>query len=140
VDLQTNVFRIEMLHQFDLQDASDLIRVLKEELKLLRDVRPASLSRESESKIEARTKWLESMIAVLESGLSSRIEIVSKLEEKCKIASELLNDAEFRVFMTSLNNTKTAKQIADEVGYAEGYVNNLISSIKKKTGIMVVKL
>ena len=140
MDLQTNVFQIETLHQFDLEDATDLIRILKLELKSLQNVRPESNNKVSENKIEARIRWLDSMISVLESGLSSRIEIVSKLEEKCKAASELLNDAEMKVFIASRNNTKTSYEIANEIGYDEGYVRNLASSIKKKTGIMIVKL
>ncbi|OHE41485.1 MAG: hypothetical protein A2Y16_05445 [Tenericutes bacterium GWF2_57_13] len=140
MDLATNVYRIETLHQFDLEDANELIKILRHELKFLQGSRPSGFYQKSEEQISARINWLVNMISFLESSLQSRISVVTQLEEKCRMAPELLNDAEMRVFLAtkSLKAVKTTREIALEVGYDEGYVRNLISSIKRKTGIKVV--
>lgn len=140
MDLQTNVYRIETLHQFDLEDANELLKLLKIELKLLEEERIQPLLPASEEKIKGRINWLTRMISVLESGLTSRIEIVKKLEEKCRQAPELLNDSEMKVFLASVNTKKTNQEIADEVGYDEGYVRVLRYQIRQKLGIRIVKI
>lgn len=144
MDLSTNIYQIETLHHFDVDVSKELITSLKNELQLLKEERPLAVPRSMhktyDKQVDARIAWVTSMISVLEAGMTSRIEIVKKLEDECKRAPQLLNDAEMKVFFASLNTKKTHQQIADEVGYTEGYVRLLRHQINEKLGIRVIKL
>ena len=139
MDLQTNIYNIELLHQFDIEYTKNFINLLKNELGVLVKENPNSSSIKVAEKVTERIEWIKSIILVLEDGMSSRIEVVNRLDAACRKASGLLNDAEMKVFLTHISGKKTSQQIADEVGYTEGYVRILRHQINKKLGIKAVK-